>query len=378
MTASDDPVASLSRKNATVSEASHTGTPNGLGVVELASGVDALYLSGHGYLPKALLGSLEEHRLWADQISMSVPFDLGPFVFGLAPHGWGKYRYCLDHECGRIGFTSSSRLPSIRIQPRSEFLQARGPAGVVQHFDELLRPLVDTLGFSVARLDLFCDFEGLAFSVEDRPGFLCRGAVCTTYETDRACTGFAFGSRRTGRISARIYDKSAEMEAKGTDWWDAVWGERHGEGARVWRIEFEIGWAALSELELVRHDEVLAVVPSLWRYCTTEWLTLRTPSPDSNRSRWPLAPKWAVVQNASLVHGATELAFIRRRKRASTFRRLLPGLVGYLVTFAVVAGTKDIDDTVAVLATHLHEDQVDGRLTFAQRVQQRRAEGGCR
>jgi hypothetical protein len=31
-------------------------------VTELASGVDALYLSGHGYLPKAFLARLEDSR----------------------------------------------------------------------------------------------------------------------------------------------------------------------------------------------------------------------------------------------------------------------------------------------------------------------------
>ena len=120
-------------------------TAPGARPVELASGVDALYLSGHGYLSKGLLARLEEHRLWADRVSMTVPFELGPLTFGLAPHGWGKYRYCLDHESGRIGFTSSRRLPALRIQPRAEFLQARGPGGTVTHFEELLGPLVENL-----------------------------------------------------------------------------------------------------------------------------------------------------------------------------------------------------------------------------------------
>jgi hypothetical protein len=35
-------------------------------VVELASGVDALYLSGHGYLPKAFLAGLEDSRQFVD------------------------------------------------------------------------------------------------------------------------------------------------------------------------------------------------------------------------------------------------------------------------------------------------------------------------
>ena len=66
---------------------------------------------GHGYLSKGFLARLEEERMFADRVSVPVPFELGPSRFGLAPHGWGKYRYCLDHETGRIGFTSSRRLP---------------------------------------------------------------------------------------------------------------------------------------------------------------------------------------------------------------------------------------------------------------------------
>jgi hypothetical protein len=99
---------------------------------------------------------------------------------------------------------------------------------------------------------------------------------------------------------------------------------------------------------------------------------------DSNRSRWPLDERWRAVQGASLVHGATELKFIRGHKRAQSLRRLVPALVGYLVGFAVVSGTSDIDDTVEALATQLRNDEVIRRKSFAQRIQQRRAEGGYR
>jgi hypothetical protein len=347
-------------------------------VVELVSGVDALYLSGHAYLSKAFLARLEDARLFADQVSMPVPFELGPLTFGLAPHGWGKHRFCLDHEYGRIGFTSSTRLPAVRIQPRAEFLHALGPTATVRHFDELLRPLMDRLVFNVARLDLFCDVEGLVLRGEDRRNFLCRGDASTTYEAGHVCTGLAFGSRRTQRISARIYDKTAEMTVKGTDWWDLIWGDRHQPGAQVWRIEFEIGRTALTELELFHPDAVLAAVPSLWRYCTGDWLTLRTPGPDSNSSRWPVAPPWRVVQGATLAHNGTELTWIRRRKRASSFRRLMPGLVGYLVSFAALSGTLTVADTLEALTAHMTDDEIVRRTTFTERVRRRRAEGGFR
>src|SRR5271154_5180335 len=80
---------------------------------EMTSGVDALYLSGHGYLSKGFLAQLEEERSFADRVSVPVPFVLGPLTLGLTPHGWGKYRYCLDHETGRIGFTPSRARPAL-------------------------------------------------------------------------------------------------------------------------------------------------------------------------------------------------------------------------------------------------------------------------
>ena len=283
-------------------------------------------------------------------MSVPVPFELGPLTLGLAPHGWGKYRYCLDHETGRIGFTSSRRLPSVRIQPRAEFLHSVGPEETVRHFADLVRPFIEGLVLSVARLDLFVDMEGMQLCAQDRSAFVCRGDGCTTYENGNTVTGFAFGSRRTQRISARLYDKTAEMALKGTDWWELVWGERHTPGAQVWRIEFEIGRAALSDLELFRPEAVLAAVPSLWAYCTGEWLTLRSPTADSNRSRWPVDPRWQAVQlgvtrprrHRTAVHPGAQAG---HHPCAS----LMPALVGYLVAFAEVMGTTDIDDTFGEL-----------------------------
>ena len=355
-----------------------SGSGRALVPKELASGVDALYLSGNGYLSKGFLARLEEERMFADRASRPVPFELGDLVLGLAPHGWGKYRFCLDHGTGRIGFTASRRLPTVRIQPRAEFLHAAGPEGTVRHFAEILRPFVEGLVLSVARLDLFLDVEGMDLCAADRSAFVCRADEIRTYETGQVVTGFSFGSRQKQRISARLYDKTAEITARGTDWWELIWGEGHTPGAQVWRIEFEIGRAALADLELFRPDAVLAAAPSLWRYCTAEWLTLRSPTADSNRSRWPLDARWETVQSATLAHGGTELRFIRQRKRASSIRRLMPVLVGYLVAFALWAGTTDLQNTLEALSVSVGNDEIVRRMTFAERVERRRAEGGYR
>jgi hypothetical protein len=155
-------------------------------------------------------------------------------------------------------------------------------------------------------------------------------------------------------------------------------GERHTPAAPVWRIEFEIGRAALSALELDRPDAVLAAAPSLWPYCTTDWLTLRSPTGHSNRSRWPLVARWDVVQSAELAHGGVDLTFIHARKRASSIHRLMPPLVGYFVAFAIWAGTTDLQNTLEALSVSVGNDEIVRRMTFAERVQRRRAERGYR
>src|ERR1700727_131034 len=98
------------------------------GLVELASGVDALYLSGRAALPETFLDRLEEARIPAEG-GGSVGVEVGRVPLRLEPYAWGKYRYSLTHPYGRIGFTGSKRLPPILIQPRAEFLHGAGAAG---------------------------------------------------------------------------------------------------------------------------------------------------------------------------------------------------------------------------------------------------------
>ena len=110
------------------------------GLRELASGVDALYLSGRAELPKRFLARLEDCRAWAVEAKRPAPCEIGERTFGIAPHGWGKYRFCLDHNMARIGFSTSRHLPTVRIQPRSEFLHAVGPGAAVATLREMLEP----------------------------------------------------------------------------------------------------------------------------------------------------------------------------------------------------------------------------------------------
>jgi len=344
------------------------------GLQELASGVDALYLSARPVLPAHFVARLGDARAWAGDLRRSAPCQIGELWFGATPHGWGKYRFCLDHPIARLGFSESRHLPSVRIQPRSEFLHAAGPEGVVAALRELLEPELGPLRFSVSRLDLFVDVQGWSLAFGDAHRFVCRADARRTYEVGGKLTGFQFGSRKSKGICARIYDKSAEVETKGTTWWHDVWGERYVEGRRALRVEFELQRQALTEFGIDTPGQSLEALGDLWRYATEEWLTYRSPTSDRTRARWPVAPEWQCVQRASLRHRAVGLARLRESRRRSSITRLLPGLNGYLVSLAALLGVEDIDDTLCAVGHHLHSYEVVSRVPFAERVVRRRAE----
>ena len=135
---------------------SHLESP----LVELASGVDALYLSGRTALPLPFLDRLEETRKLAELASATIPFDLGGECFGISPHAFGRYRYCLEHPDGRVGISPSHQLPAIRVQPRTAYLHTVGPEAAAARFHRVLEAECGEVFFHVSRIDLYADFEG--------------------------------------------------------------------------------------------------------------------------------------------------------------------------------------------------------------------------
>ena len=341
---------------------------------ELASGVDALYLSGQCELSPELTERLERARELAEAVHALLPFDLGELTFGLLPHGWGRYRYLLCHETGRIGFSTAGHLPPVRVQPKAELIHAVGPEATVAGFESLLAGNCKELRLSVNRVDLFSDWQGWALDETHRPRFSCRAGNVRSFEEQGAFRGFEFGSRTTRTFTARIYDKTAEIERSGADWWKAIWGERYVPGPPVHRVEFEIARKGITQFNIDTPAQVLAGVADLWRYATGEWLTYRTRRGDANPSRRPLAAEWLQIQKASLSNSCLGLERVATGKRSGSLRKLFPGLAGYLAAFAVAVGTGGIEDTLVALDRQLRNDEIARRVSFPDRIERRRSE----
>ncbi|MGO9335105.1 MAG: hypothetical protein ACLQCU_13845 [Acidimicrobiales bacterium] len=335
---------------------------------ELASGIDALYLSARAELPADFLSYLELSRDWATEMRRPVPCEIGGTYFGMAGHGWGKYRFCLDHPMARLGFSTSRHLPAVRVQPRAEYLHAEGPESVVAAMRALLKHDLGDVFFSVSRVDLFADWQGWNLTLDDAHRFVCRADTRRTYEVGGTLTGFEFGGRKTKTFSARLYDKTADVAVKGSDWWLEVWGERYVPGLPVHRLEFEVGRQGLVDFDLDTPGSVLATTGDLWAYATKDWLTFRSPTADATRSRWPLAREWLAVQQATLTHRSVGIDRLRSARRSTSIARLLPGLNGYMASLAALTDAEGIDDIAGAIGQHLRDYEIISRTAFSERV----------
>lgn len=341
-------------------------------LTEVASGVDALYLSGRGRPRTEVLDALEDIRALAVKVNQPLPTIIDDVCLTVWPHGWGKYRYCIDHPTARIGMTASSHLPPVRIQPRSEYLHGVGPTAAVDALSGLVGRLCYDLALSVPRLDLYADWQHWPLTTADRARFVGRAETTRTYEQAAGLSGFDFGTRKSHTIVARIYDKTLDIERTGAEWWLKVWGDRYQPDIPVHRVEFEFARQALAEFDLTTPEETLKARADLWAYATEQWLTHRTPIADTTKARWPISPQWAQIQHPTLRHHPAGVERLRAAKRAGSIRKLLPAITGYLAAYGALAGTNDIDDTLATLGIPLRDYETISRTPFAERIDRRR------
>jgi hypothetical protein len=286
----------------------------------------------------------------------------------VAEHGAGKYRFVLIHPYGRIMATPSDRMPAFRIQPRAEFLHGAGASGTAGWFKEQLETECGAVLLSVSRLDLHADWQGWRLSADDRHRFVCRAKSRITYEDDGVFTGFVLGKRASKTLSGRIYDKTVEMRRSGAAYWEDMWGAQYESTEPVLRVEFEFGREILGQFGVSSPEEAIEAAGGLWMYATSEWLSLRSPTSDQTRTRWPIASEWLAVQRARIVDEAAGVERTYRGRRRGELEKITRALVGYLTSYAALEGTAGIEDTCERLPYLLRSHGFHSGVSFEERV----------
>ena len=344
-------------------------------LTELASGVDALYLSGRASLPLDLLQRLEAARHESEVLEGSPPFQFGSLAMVLQPHAFGKYRYCLDHPFLRLGITDKSGIPALRIQPRAEFLHGAGVRAMVDSISDLLESECGVVKLQVSRIDLFADVQGWPLTGNERESFLCRASNFGTFEEQGSLTGLLFGKRSTGTVEARIYDKTEEIKTSGAQYWKDIWSDRYDPAQPVFRVEFEVGRDALRQFKLSDPHEVLDATGALWTYCTT-WLSYRVPTNDATKSRWPVSPYWEEICRATIAENSYGIDRTYKGKQDGQMHKTFPALVGYLARFGALSDSYSEEEMLENLKIFLTRYAKYTHTPMNYRIRQKRRELG--
>ncbi|HFK1531038.1 TPA: hypothetical protein ACGXM6_004853 [Bacillus cereus] len=174
----------------------------------------------------------------------------------------------------------------------------------------LLKNFLIGFGISItdtklSRIDVCVDSDETPFTKYDLEKVVtrARGKV-NHFVNDEYYNGSEFSGFTIGRgdpLLARIYNKTLEVKKSQKLWFYDLWREHLWDDIKsVWRVEFQIRRKCLKEFGVSSIEDFILKENNIWSYLTIEWLTLKIPLLDKNKTRWPLDPRWTVVQKADL------------------------------------------------------------------------------
>lgn len=313
---------------------------------ELASGFDALYFSAECAIHSSWFDYLQDAKTAAVEADGSVGIEFGGEDFLIAPRGLSKYRFRVECPFGIIGISPSVHLPTFYVQPYAEFIHRVGIESAVAYFCRVIERVAVEPKWSASRVDLYVDVQGWIPDIDLRRDFQCRARKRTGYEMGDEFNGLQFGSRGSGTVFARIYDKTIESAKRENKYVVQTWNDLYVPGEPVIRVEFQVMRDALVDYKIHSLEDVFRLSPSLWVTLSSSWLTLREHSDDSNCSRWPVATEWKVVQAASLGGHAIGLHRMKSDHRVADLESIAPALMGYMASVGAIEGASSLTDAL--------------------------------
>ena len=336
---------------------------DGFGV--LRCGVDSLYLSYPGLMADDWdhrLDALKKQAQSEDEREQALAqVVIGEHLFEVKDRGKGRFAYVLADNRYHIQASASSNksLPLAYVQVSSEYLSAVG----IEQAEASLRFIVNSLGLveapaKISRVDLFVDYVAdLAMDAFDPlRDWVTRSQSIDLHYRYKQFSGWSIGMG--GEVSARLYDKTLEIEKKSHKFYlHDLWRATGWDGERkVWRLEFQARREVLVSLGVVGMNDLVFKQTGLWGYLTGAWLRLAVPSDtDSNQTRWPNHPLWNLLATA-FNEGIDQpmLGRFRSVNLPSDERLFVHGLGG-ITSFMAREGITELDEGIGEF---LHQAQV--------------------
>jgi len=231
----------------------------------------------------------------------------GDREFNLLAKGTKGYEYVMNNDDVRLYIAKNCMggriYPEVFAQLNSCYLWGKGYQTAFNQFKSWLGEWAEVGGEKINRADLCTDLDislpklDLANEIVTRARKKVDYFQVEKYTNGRRDTGYRIGAKD---LMARIYDKAYEIKGSEKYWFQDIW-ERGGWNGKsgITRIEFQTRRPYLKEFSVNSFEELIIVLPDMWRVITGEWMELKEPNKeDSNHRRWKTSEMWETVQAA--------------------------------------------------------------------------------
>ncbi len=258
-----------------------------------------------------------------------VRVELMGHQFLMSPRAYSGYAFSLEND--DLSLSIDDRPvdvgPAVYARLRSHFLWREGHRSALDSVRSFVRNLAEHHLVSreiVSRVDLAVDFQGWVPREEDFDRFCTRARHRVIHKDNGHFSGFTFGKHP---LRAILYDKTLEVQASHKEWMHEVWSQApsYDPHPPLWRLEFQFGRAFLRSHDIHSSSDLLDRLPALFKKGIS-WLSLRDPTGDRNRSRWPVAGEWRALMSADF--GSSSTPLVRRTRTVRSISQLIPQFTG--------------------------------------------------
>lgn len=335
------------------------------------SGFDGLRFTVQTDIPPSFREALQSAKAEAIRTNADCPLSLGGLDLAVRRNGgaafsahtgeYGAEWYFLDPE------NRPKNNPGITVDFRAFLLATGGLAAAQDHFRSCMAafsiPYSDAQ-LRVSRVDFAVDILAPWFEPDREALVVPPGTRITEYtapdDTETHSIGPRVSGLRAGAVANRqlaIYDKRAEVLAKGKAGWPAIWNDTLARAglppldmkdratSQVWRFELRMGSSQLrGRWEMRSWADLDSMIGDAYADFLTR-IRYTAPNADRNRARWPVHELWdlvaqVVARDLGAMRSGVVPDAVRQANRAEHMRMLDGQILGLLVSRAAAAGVK--------------------------------------
>lgn len=327
----------------------------------------------------------KEKIIFQERMKEKSIIQIGKFAFEVMPTGNAHYAYILKNDFFDISLCKKENRNYYPIFIHISSL-ALWSYGIENSINIVNTWLQETFGNIVAdkvnRVDLCCHTdEDISYDRNQyrtrakTSGYILHSDVETIYKYNEPYTIF-FGSRKTQKIYARIYNKTEEIKISNKPWFKAIWLKNNLNVEKITNIEFELrrkffNESYISEKRIDTVQDFLDNIKIIWEYLTTKWLVMLDSTEYTRSTREKVSPIWLRIQQAfNTYNGNGQIS--RKLQNKSNADLIFKRLRASMVSLAELENVESLEELFTYILHKNEKYEKENKTVFSNDVKNKK------